>query len=305
MSLNYVLPTMMRGGTNVLLAGFQPEGFLAQVEREHVTSAALVPTMIYRILDSPAIERHDLGSLRTLVYGGSPMTTGRLREAIERFGPIFTQVYGGTEPGPVSCLRKEDHRMEDESRPSRLASAGRPFFYVDVSIQDDADTAVPGGEVGEICSRSPGQMTTYWDRVRNDEAMRRGWVHSGDIGFLDEDGYLYIVDRKKDMIVTGGFNVFPRQIEDVLATHPAVALAVVIGVPDADWGEAVKAVVQLKPGMSVSTEELRELVRLHKGPVWTPKSVELANQIPLTAQGKPDKKAVRAPYWTGQDRLVH
>jgi acyl-CoA synthetase (AMP-forming)/AMP-acid ligase II len=178
------------------------------------------------------------------------------------------------------------------------------MFHVDMCIQDDADRILPTGEIGEICARQEGQMIGYVDADRNPEAMRDGWVHSGDLGYIDELGYVFILDRKKDMIISGGFNVFPRQIEDVLLQHPGVANCAVIGVPHEKWGEAVTAIVVPKPGVSVPGEELIGLVKEQKGSVWAPKTVVFVDQLPLNPSGKVDKKSLRAPYWAGRRRQI-
>lgn len=188
-----------------------------------------------------------------------------MRQALEVFGPIFIQTYAGTEPGYIACLRKHEHVKRDGESvgqwTARLGGAGRPMFQVSVTIQDDNDAILPVGEVGEICSRQLGQMLGYLDPARNAETLRGGWVHTGDVGYLDTDGYLYLVDRKKDMVVSGGFNVFPRQVEDVLATHAAVAQAAVIGVPDEKWGEAVMAVVVARTGEITGPALESELIK--------------------------------------------
>ena len=179
------------------------------------------------------------------------------------------------------------------------------MFHVDVSIQNEQDQPLPVGETGEICTQQAGSMAGYLDSSADAEAMRDGWVHSGDIGYLDEDGYLYIVDRKKDMVVSGGFNVFPRQIEDVLMSHQDVAMCAVIGVPDEKWGEAVKAIVVCREGSTVDAAELKALVKERKGSVWAPKSVDFVDVLPTNASGKIDKRSLKEPYWAGQSRRVH
>jgi len=239
-----------------------------------------------------------------MIYAGAPISPERLREALDVFGSIFIQTYAGTEPGYVSCLRKNEHRIDDDTWVNRLASAGRPMFHVRVTIQDEEDRPLPVGEVGEICSKQLGQMLSYLDPARNPEAIRDGWVHSGDIGRLDEDGFLYIVDRKKDMVVSGGFNVFPRQVEDVLTTHPAVAQTAVIGVPHEKWGEAVLAVVVIKPGASATERELIDHVKAALGSVAAPKTIVFADSVPVNPAGKVDKKSIRAPYWQGRARQI-
>ncbi|MEU1994187.1 AMP-binding protein [Nocardia gamkensis] len=300
----FVLPTFIRGGTNVMLPGLDVEGLLASVERHRVSATAVVPTIIYLLLDHPRRAEFDLSSLETMVYAGSPIAPERLREALEVFGPIFIQTYAGTEQGYVSCLRKHEHRVDDAVWIERLASAGRPMFPVRVSIQNDEDRLLPAGEVGEICSRQLGQMLGYLDASRDRETLRDGWVHTGDIGRLDDRGFLYIVDRKKDMVVSGGFNVFPRQVEDVLSTHPSVAQCAVIGVPHEKWGEAVHAVVVRKAGAPVTQRELVDLVKAALGSVAAPKTIEFVDSVPVNPAGKVDKKAIRAPYWQGRDRQV-
>jgi acyl-CoA synthetase (AMP-forming)/AMP-acid ligase II len=300
----FVMPTFLRGGTNVMLPGLDVDVLLTSIERHKVTATAVVPTIVYLLLDHPGRANADLSSLNTMIYAGSPIAPERLREALDVFGPIFIQTYAGTEPGYVSCLRKEEHRVDTEAGIARLASAGRPIPYVQVTIQDEKDRDLGIGETGEICSRQLGQMLGYLDAARNAEALRDGWVHTGDIGYLDGNGFLYIVDRKKDMVVSGGFNVFPRQVEDVLVTHPAVAQSAVIGVPHERWGEAVLAVVVTKSGQTVGEDELIAHVKRELGSVAAPKSIVFTDQLPVNPSGKVDKKALRAPYWAGRSRHV-
>ena len=205
----------------------------------------------------------------------------------------------------IANMSKKDH---DLSKPQRLSSCGRPTPWLHLALLDPDCNPVPEGEPGEICVRGPLIMKGYKDMPEQTaEAFAGGWLHTGDVGKLDEDGFLYIVDRTKDMIVTGGFNVFPREVEDVLGTHEAVGQVVVIGVPDEQWGEAVKAVVVLKPGFAAGEDlahAMQSLVKEAKGSVQAPKSVDFVDAIPLTPVGKPDKKAVRAQYWQGSDRGV-
>lgn len=298
-----VLPTLIKGGSVHLLSGFDPERVLATIERERIDFTLMVPTMIYALLDHPRLRDFDLSSLELLLYGASPMSPTRLAEALESIGPVFSQLYGQSECYPIAALPKGDH---DLSRPELLAACGFPNSGCQVRLLDDAGNEVPQGEAGEIRVRAGHAMSGYWNQPElTAEALAGGWLHTGDIARADEEGRLYIVDRKKDMIISGGFNVFPREVEDVLTQHPAVSAAAVIGVPDDKWGEAVKAVVVLRPGASVRAEELTALVREHKGAVYAPKSVEFAEQLPVTALGKPDKKALRAQYWGGQGRGVH
>ena len=297
-----ILPTLMLGGTVHLLKAFDPEAVLAAIARERINFTLLVPTMIYVLLDHPALDRTDLSSLDLLLYGASPMSPTRLVEALERIGPVFSQLYGQTECYPIAVLRKGDH---DKARPELFASCGVPVASCDVRILDDSDQEVALGVPGEICVRAAHAVTSYWKRPETtQELFRNGWLHTGDIARQDERGYLYILDRKKDMIVTGGFNVYPRDVEDTLSMHPDVAVACVIGIPDAKWGEAVCAVVVPKPGTDPSAEALVQLVKERKGPAHAPKRVDFVDRLPLTAVGKVDKKVVRARYWAGRERMV-
>jgi acyl-CoA synthetase (AMP-forming)/AMP-acid ligase II len=300
----FVLPTLLRGGSMMVLPRFDPDQVLDVVEKHKITAMMLVPTMLYALLDHPRLEKADLRSLETIYYGAAAMSPARLEEAIARFGPIFFQFYGQSEcPLTITVLRREEH---DVSQPGRLSSCGRPVPWMDVGLLDDDCNRVQVGEPGEICARGPLAMTGYWKQpTQTEEVFLGGWVHTGDVAVEDEDGYLTIVDRKKDMIVSGGFNIFAREIEDVIATHEAVAAVAVIGVPDDKWGEAVKALVVLRASATASPEELAGLVRDRKGPVHAPKSVEFIDAIPTTPLGKVDKAALRDRYWTGQDRHVH
>ena len=297
-----VVPVLLRGGTIELMPRFDPGQFLAVVQRERINMSLLVPTMIYMLLDDPALPSTDLSSLELLIYGASPMSPTRLLEGLERIGPVFSQFYGQTECYPISLLRKSDHRVD---RPSLFGSCGRAVAMTEVRLLDDGAREVDAGEVGEICVRAPYAMESYWDReALTRETIVDGWVRTGDIARQDDEGYLFIVDRKKDMIVSGGFNVFPREIEDVLTSDPAVSMAAVIGVPDARWGEAVLAIVVARPGVQVDAQRLVNLVKERKGAPHAPKRVEVVQTLPLTALGKIDKKALRKPHWAGVDRQV-
>ena len=284
-------------------AGLRAGEVLTAIERNRITTMMLVPSMIYALLDHPRFASTDLSSLRTVFYGASAISPARLREAIQKMGPIFVQFYGQTEAVMTVCvLRKEEHLVDDEAR---LASCGRPVPWVRVALLDDDGNQVPQGTPGELCVRGPLVMKGYWNKPQETvDAFEHGWLHTGDVARADKDGFLTIVDRKKDMIVTGGFNVFPREIEDVLSTHPSVAAAAVVGVPDEKWGEAVKAVVVARPGQTVDVQALVALVKDRKGSHYAPKSIDIVDSIPVSPLGKPDKKALRARYWSGSDRLV-
>ena len=300
-----ILAVLLRSGTFVMSKGFDAQRFLDLVERHRITCTFLVPTMIYVLLDHPGLRESDFSSLQLVIYGASPMSPARLTEAMKVFGPVFMQLYAQSEaPNTVTVLRTIDH--DPERFPHRLASCGRPIGNIQVKLLDDEGREVPEGEVGEICVRGPLVMEGYWNKPEESaRALRHGWLYTGDLARRDADGFLYIVDRSKDMIISGGFNVYPREVEDALTAHPAVASAAVIGVPDPKWGEAVKALVVLKPGAQAGAEELIGWVRDAKGAVQTPKSLEFVDALPVTGLGKLDKKAIRARYWDGQQRAVH
>ncbi|HUP23947.1 MAG TPA: AMP-binding protein [Thermoanaerobaculia bacterium] len=299
-----IVPTLLRGGTVILQRGFDPAAWLRAVTEERATLSLLVPTMIYALLDHPALDGANLASLETVMYGASPMSPARMAEALERVGPVFCQLYGQTESGGQgTSLWRADHDRHDLNR---LASCGKPMPSVRVEILDESGNPVADGEPGEICLRGPSIMLGYYRQPElTAAAFQHGWLRTGDVAVRDGEGFLTIVDRKKDMIVSGGFNVFPREIEDVLTSHPAVSAAAVIGVPDEKWGEAVKALVVVKSGAELDPAELIALVKERKGPVYAPKSVELVDSLPLTPVGKADKKLLRARYWKGETRGVH
>ena len=300
----FFTPTLLKGGSLTVLPGFDPEKFMQTVQDHRITATMLVPTMIYVLLDHPKFDQYDLSSLETIFYGASAISPTRLAEGIRRMGPIFFQFYGQAEcPMTITVLRKEDH---DPDNLERLASCGRPVPWLHVALLDDDGNEVPHGEPGEICVRGPLNMKGYLGKPEQTaEAFQHGWLHTGDVARADDEGFLYIVDRKKDMIITGGFNVYPREVEDVISTHPAVSAVAVIGVPDERWGESVKAVVVRRPGESVEADELIALVKDAKGSVQAPKSVDFIDAIPLSALGKPDKKALRAQYWGDGARQVN
>lgn len=297
-----VLPTLMRGGTVHMLKGFDPEAVLSTIQRERINFTLFVPTMIYVLLDHPNLPKTDLSSLELLLYGASPMSPSRLIEGLTRIGPVFSQLYGQTECYPASVLRKADH---DPKNPELFLSCGFPIAACQMKILDDDDREVPTGEAGEICIRASHVMAEYWKRPEQTaETLKNGWLHTGDIARADERGYMYILDRKKDMIVSGGFNIFPREVEDVLSTHADVAMVAVVGVPDDKWGEAVTAIVVARAGAQPNEQTLIELVKQRKGSAHAPKHVKFVKELPMTGVGKVDKKALRATFWAGRERMV-
>jgi acyl-CoA synthetase (AMP-forming)/AMP-acid ligase II len=302
-----LLPVLLRHGTAVILDGFDPEVFFHETEQQGITASMFVPTMIYLMLDHPRIDDYDLTSLRTLLYGAAPMSPDRLKQAVRRFGPIFAQFYGQTEaPMMLTSLQKEEHVVLDAARERAIfASCGRPTVTTQIRLLDGDGNEVADGEVGEIVARAINVMDGYFkDPETTATTLRDGWLHTGDMARRDYEGFLSIVDRAKDMIVSGGFNVYPREVEDALFSHPDVQGAAVIGVPDDKWGEAVKAIVVLQEGASVAEEDLIAWVKERKGSVHAPKSVEFRDTIPLTNLGKLDKKKLRADYWEGRERQV-
>jgi fatty-acyl-CoA synthase len=298
----FFVPTVIKGGTLHVLSRFDPAEVLRTIEEQRITATMLVPSMLYALMDHPDSHTRDLSSLETVYYGASAINPVRLKEAIDRFGPIFAQYYGQSEaPMVITYLSREDHVSGDEQR---LSSCGRPSAFIRTALLDESGNEVPVGEPGEICVSGSLLAGGYWNLPEETaETFRDGWMHTGDIAREDEDGFWYIVDRTKDMIVTGGFNVFPREVEDVVAEHPAIAQVGVIGTPHEKFGEAVTAIVVLRDGHDLTDEvvaEIQEMVKQRKGSVQSPKQVIATDALPLTGLGKPDKKALRAQYWTGE-----
>jgi len=303
----FFTPVIVKGGELIVLTKFDPAEVLRVIEEQKITATMLVPSMIYALMDHPDSHTRDLSSLETVYYGASAMNPVRLAEAIRRFGPIFAQYYGQSEaPMVITYLSKKDH---DEKR---LTSCGRPTLFARTALLGEDGQPVPQGEVGEICVSGPLLSGGYWNLPEaTAETFKDGWMHTGDLAREDEDGFWYIVDRTKDMIVTGGFNVFPREVEDVVAEHPSIAQVCVIGTPDEKWGEAVTAVVVLRPdapsdeaAVEEMIAEIQASVKERKGSVQAPKQVIVVDSVPVTALGKPDKKAVRAQFWESSGRAV-
>jgi len=302
-----ILPILLKRGICEIQDHFDPKIFLDRVEKVKVTSTFIVPTMIYVLLDTPDLKNYDLSSLRNIIYGASPIAPARLNQAVNTLGPIFTQLFGQTEsPMMISCLSRQEHVIADPNRRMKIyTSCGRPVMTADVRIVDLNGKELPHGEDGEIVCRTINMMMGYLKNPEQTaETIRDGWLWTGDMGRFDEEGYLYIVDRSKDMIISGGFNIFPREIEDVLHEHPAVKNVAVVGVPHEKWGEEVTAVVTLHEGQTVGGKELIEFVKARKGSLVAPKSVKFWDEIPLTNLGKLDKKKIRETFWKDKDRKV-
>ncbi len=301
------LPVLLRRGRCVLLEHFDPDLLLATIETERASAAMLVPSMIYALLDHPKRDDYDTSSLRNVLYGASAIAPERLKQALQVFGPVFTQFFGQTEaPMALLALQRADHQVPDPERElAVLTSAGRATYATLLRLVDDAGQDVAPGESGELIVRSPNMMSGYLDNPQaTAQTLQNGWLHTGDIARIDNTGLITIVDRKKDMIVSGGYNVYPRDAEDALFEHPAVKQAAVIGVPHDKWGEEVKALVVLRDGHAASEQELIAFVKSRKGSLVAPKSVEFISSIPLTNLGKLDKKAMRARYWGQRTRNV-
>ena len=305
----YALPNIAKGAANVILESktFDPETVLKTIQEHRVTNMFAAPTMIKRLIDSPAIDRFDLSSLKYLNYGGAPMLVEDLMNAMKKLGPCLVQLYGQAEsPMTITYLSHGDHVLDgDADQMKRLASAGIPRTDVEVKIVDTDGNELPPGETGEIVTRSDLVMKGYWrDPDATAEALRDGWLHTGDLGYLDEHGYLFLMDRSKDMIISGGENIYPREIEEAIVGHPAVREVAVIGVPDPEWGEAIKAVISLVPGRTVSETELIDFCAEHIARYKKPRSVDFVDELPKNNYGKIVKRELREKYWEGRSSRV-
>jgi acyl-CoA synthetase (AMP-forming)/AMP-acid ligase II len=303
-----VYATAVAGGKHVVISRFTPEQALSAVAREKVTVATFVPTMLAMLLQLPDLDAYDLSSLRLITYGASPMPEAILQECLRRLPQVrFAQSYGMTELSPVATvLGPDDHRLD--APPGRLRSAGRPVYSAEVRVVDADDRELPRGEVGEIIVRGPIVMKGYWRKPElTAQTLRGGWMHTGDSGFFDENGYLFIADRIKDMIISGGENVYSVEVENAICSHPDVAQCAVIGIPDPRWGESVHAIVVLRPGARSLTQEAivahcRPLIAGYK----CPRSVDLREEpLPQSSVNKIDKAALREPFWRHHARNIN
>lgn len=301
------VPCTAQGGTVVVVTKPDPALMFEAIAKHRVTEFFLPPTVIYKLLDLPGIEQIDMSSVKYLIYGAAPMSVEKLKRAIALWGPIMAGGYGQTEaPATISSLPPDQHFAGAElASDERLSSVGRPNPLIRVEMMNDANEILPRGETGEICVRGDLVMKGYYKQPdKTAETIVGGWLHTGDIGHIDADGFLHITDRKKDMIISGGFNVYPSEVEQVIWSHPAVQDCAVIGVPDEKWGEAVKAVVELNPGQSASAEEIIALCKAKLGSVMAPKTVDFVASLPRSTVGKVLKKDLREQYWRGTDRKV-
>ena len=299
---------LMRGNTVVLNreGGFRAPQVLDLLARHKITMCQFVPTMINTMLQEPDIEEYDLSALRLIMYAAAPMPVELLKKALARFQCGFMQFYGQTETGPMTTvLRPSDHRPDDPKSLERLASCGRPVLIFEARLVDHDENEVPAGEVGELTVRSEAATKGYWNLPGATEQLwAGGWLHTGDYARRDDAGYIYIVDRKNDMIISGGKNIYPREVEEVLYGHPAVLEATVIGVPDPHWGESVLAVVVTKPGMSLTSDELIAFCKENMASYKKPKVVEFRDSLPKSATGKILKRVLRDEMWKDSQRKI-
>jgi acyl-CoA synthetase (AMP-forming)/AMP-acid ligase II len=295
------LPMHLRGGSVVILRRFTPEEVLRTIATERVTHVHMVPTMVQGVLEVPGQEEHDTSSLRCIIYAAAPMPVPVLRRAMQRFGRILVNGWGLTEGGNGAMLPQCMHRPDGSPQEvKRLGSVGQPTVGTEVRVLDEHDREVPRGQVGELCLRSPSTMLGYWNNhPATIETLRGGWLHTGDMGYMDAAGFVFLVDRKKDMIITGGENVYCREVEEAILEHPAVADVAVIGVPDAKWGETVKAVVVVRAGSDLTAEALVAHCRTLIAGYKLPRVIEFAGELPRLPSGKVSKVALRAAHQGG------
>jgi acyl-CoA synthetase (AMP-forming)/AMP-acid ligase II len=293
--------------TNVVLPKADPELIMQAIERHGITHLYLPPTVLYMMLSHPHVRKYDYSSLKYFVLAAAPIAPEKLKQAMEVFGPVMCQCYGQAEaPMFMTFLSTADLLGASSNEAARrYASCGRATLNVRIEIMDDEGTVLPPGERGEIVAKGSLVFPGYYQNPKaTEEVSRFGWHHTGDVGYRDEDGFVYIVDRMKDMIVTGGFNVFSVEVEQVLLSHPAVRECAVVGVPDEKWGEAVKAVIEVRPGAVANEAELIALVKAELGGVHAPKSIEIWEELPRSGNGKVLKRDVREAFWKDHERAV-
>ncbi|ACF02220.1 AMP-dependent synthetase and ligase [Rhodopseudomonas palustris TIE-1] len=298
---------LLSGGSNVMIPSFTPEGVMQAMQNDRVTDVLLVPTMIQMFVDHPALKNYDLSSLKNIVYGASPISEAVLARASAALPNVqFTQAYGMTELSPIATLLHWKEHIGEGKAKGRQRAAGRATLGCEVRIVDADDRTVPYGTVGEICVRGDNVMMGYWERPEETaRALAGGWMHTGDGGYMDEHGFVYVVDRVKDMIISGGENVYSVEVENAVAQHPAVAQCAVIGIPHEAWGEQVHAVVVTKAGATVTAEELIAHCKALIAGYKCPRSVEITETpLPLSGAGKILKRELRQPYWESRERRV-
>lgn len=301
------LMLMAIGATHVILTHFDADDVMKAIEREKVTHVFLPPTAIYMLLAHPDLTKHDYRSLEYFIYAAAPMSVDKLKDCLRVFGPVMAQLFGQAEaPALCTFLSPQEHLVTgDPEKEKRLASCGRPTLLTAVAIMSEEGKLIPPGERGEIVVRGNLVAAGYYKNPEATLAISTfGWHHTGDIGYMDEDSYVYIVDRKRDMIISGGFNIYPSEIEQVIWSHACVQDCAVIGVPDEKWGEAVMAVVELKPGTNAAEKEIIDLCKARLGSVNAPKVVEFWPLLPRSPVGKVLKKDIREKFWSGRTRQI-
>ena len=297
------------GATTGTMRTFDVKRLLELIQKEKITNFNSVPTIILRLLNYPHLKEYDLSSLRWVVYGGAPMPVELTHRALDIFGDLllFTQIYGQTESFVAALLPQEDHYISDsEVKKRRLGSCGRQIINTEARVVSEDGNDVSPGQIGEIITRSDCVMKGYWKMPEEtSKVIKNGWLYTGDLATVDDEGYIYILDRRKDMIISGGENIYSREVEEVIYTHPAVFECAVIGVPDDEWGESVKAIVALKEGEKISEHEIIDHCKTNLASFKKPKSVEFVESLPKTTSGKITKAKLRDKFWTGYDRKVH
>jgi acyl-CoA synthetase (AMP-forming)/AMP-acid ligase II len=294
-------------GTHVVIPMFTPDATLAAIERHRPSHVLLVPVMLQMVLQSPNFAATDTSSLKLIAYGASPITEAVLTEAFEKFPQVdFVQAFGQTELSPVATILGTEYHVLDGPNAGKLRSAGRATRVVEIRIVDEADQEVPRGTVGHITVKGPVTMLGYWNKPEvTAETLRDGWVYTGDAGYMDEEGFVFLMDRLKDMVVSGGENVYSAEVENALSQHPAVATSAVIGIPSKEWGEAVHAIVILAPGKQATAEELKAFCHTLIAGYKCPRSIEFrTDPFPLSGANKVLKTELRKPFWEGRERQI-
>lgn len=297
---------IIKGAVHFIEKGFNPQLVIDRLEQDRVTVTFMVPTMIYRVMDQMKDRKYNFSSLRTILYGAAPITVNRLKQGLELFGPVFTQLYGQTEaPNFITRLKKSDHLLTND-KVKRLRSCGQPVLMSKVKIVDENGNEVAAGVEGEIIAKTTYTMIGYHKLPeKTAETLKDGWLHTGDVGMKDEDGYIYLLDRKKDMIISGGLNIYTTEIENIIQRHPDVSQVAVIGVPHSDWGEAVLAVIVPKANANPTKQSINEFCSQELAKYKRPKEIQFFEALPLTPYGKIDKKALRQPFWEGAGRNIN
>ena len=306
-SNNMILPHFIKGAANAAPPSADPIDIFQTIERIDATTTLLVPTLLNILLNHPEIDNYDLSSMHTIYYGSAPMPEALIKKAVNKFGPVFTQYYGMGEAAPASMLFPWEHQLDGSPEEIRkISSAGKPAYMAELRIVNPDGEDIKPGEIGEIIHKGDHVFNGYWRNSKaTQDAFKDGWFYSGDMATFDEGGYIYFMDRKNDMIISGGYNIYPSEIENVLYQHPAILEAAVIAVPDDKWGETVKAVVVLKSGENATDEDIITFCKEHIARYKAPKSVDFTNSLPKNSAGKILRKKVREKYWIGQTRRVH